>query len=232
MRDGNHRPAARSGIARRRGALAGAGLALAAWTALAQPSQAEVSISGANAPPGDPGLQVAALMGAEHAAIAALPHDATTPRSRKPGQEPEIRMDAAWLAANAPQGGGAEWECLARAVYFEARGEPIPGRVAVAEVVLNRRDSGVFPRSVCGVVNQGGNGGCQFSFTCDGIADRIGEAQAWREAGQIAAVMLAGAPRTLTRGATYFHAGHVRPGWASRFARTASIGRHHFYSGH
>lgn len=225
-------------------------LAFAAWTAAAAPTLAETTISRANAPAPALAPRLAALLGAERQALAALPPDAlATPArrvraeaaahaddasgpaiARAAGQAPgALRYDAAWLAAQAPATGGSEWECLARAVYFEARGETIAGRFAVAEVVLNRVDSPAYPASVCAVVQQGGRGGCQFSFTCDGLSDRIGEPGAWREAGAIAALMLAGAPRTLTNGATHFHTRAVRPAWAHRFPRTAAIGAHLFY---
>lgn len=133
------------------------------------------------------------------------------------------------LAARPEASGDEEWRCLAEAVYHEARGEPLEGQIAVAEVILNRRDSGLFPRSVCGVVRQGArSGACQFSFVCD-RPGRIGERAAFVLAGKIARVMLDGAPRRLTGGATHFHAGRVRPSWARRFERTAEIGAHVFY---
>lgn len=205
-------------------------LAVAALTAAAAPAAAETTLSQANAPVPGMAPRLAALLGAEREAVAALPHGALEAPARKARPAPEaIRYEADWLAAQAPATGGRDWECLARAVYFEARGETIAGRFAVAEVVLNRVDSPAYPANVCAVVNQSGGGGCQFSFTCDGIPDRIGEAQAWREAGTIAGLMLAGAPRALTQGATHFHTRAVRPGWAHRFPRTAAIGAHLFY---
>ena len=99
----------------------------------------------------------------------------------------------------------------------------------MAEVILNRVDSRRYPRSVCAVVHQGGGGSCQFSFTCDGAPERIGERSAYVRAGKIARLMLDGAPRELTDGATHFHAGHVHPAWARRFPKTVTIGRHSFY---
>ena len=127
--------------------------------------------------------------------------------------------------------GGAEWQCLTEALYFEARGETRQGMYAVAEVILNRRDSGNYPNSVCGVVNQGTGAlyACQFTYTCDGRSDRVREQGAWNDVGQVAAQMLAGAPRTLTGGATYYHTRGVSPSWARRFQQTAAIGAHLFY---
>ena len=132
-----------------------------------------------------------------------------------------------WLMQRPAPEGDAEWQCLTEAVYFEARGESLDGQVAVAEVILNRVDSPLYPRTVCGVVKQRG-GGCQFSYVCDGKT-RMREKVAADIAGRVARAMLDGAPRVLTDGATYFHARSVRPSWSKRFAKTASIGAHLFY---
>ncbi len=125
--------------------------------------------------------------------------------------------------------GDAEWQCLTKALYFEARGESLMGQFAVAEVILNRVDSPKYPNTVCGVVEQGGKGACQFSYTCDGARDTMAEKGAADLAGRIARVMLDGAPRNLTYGATHFHTRSVKPSWTRRFERTASIGAHLFY---
>ncbi len=138
-------------------------------------------------------------------------------------------LTADWLAAQPAPAGDADWQCLTEALYFEARGESLEGQVAVAEVILNRADSPLYPRSVCGVVKQRGGGGCQFSFTCDGRADRMRDRTAADLAGRIARAMLDGAPRVLTGGASHFHTRAVRPGWTKRFAHTTTIGAHAFY---
>jgi hypothetical protein len=124
-----------------------------------------------------------------------------------------------------------QWRCLAEALYFEARGENRVGQVAVAEVILNRVSSPSYPDTVCGVVRQGENEpkGCQFSFACDGKAERISERDAFEEMGKVAWVMLEGKPRILTGKATHFHATNVFPRWAKRLVRTARIGDHIFY---
>ncbi len=151
-------------------------------------------------------------------------------RGPDPGPAPPVpRYDHAWVDAQPHATGDAEWECLAQAIYFEARGESIKGQFAVAEVILNRVSSPLYPRTVCRVVHQGGSGGCQFSFTCDGRKDRIRDQDAYAVAGKIARVMLDGAPRALTDGATHFHTRNVRPKWSHRMPRTASIGQHMFY---
>jgi spore germination cell wall hydrolase CwlJ-like protein len=127
--------------------------------------------------------------------------------------------------------GDHEWQCLAEAIYYESRGEPLEGQVAVAEVVLNRVDDRRYPNSVCGVTKQGaGNGrGCQFSYACDGRPERMADSGPRLQAQKLAGIMLAGHDRVVTDGATHFHARYVRPGWASRLTRTAQIGQHVFY---
>lgn len=127
--------------------------------------------------------------------------------------------------------GGAQWRCLAQAIYFEARGEPTAGQVAIAEVILNRVDSPNYPGTICDVVRQGADRrhACQFSYMCDGRPETVHDRMAWSKAGKVARLMLEGRPRTLTAAATHFHATHVRPGWARRLVRTARIGDHVFY---
>ncbi len=128
--------------------------------------------------------------------------------------------------------GGADWSCLAEALYFEARGESVKGQFAVAEVILNRVASSRFPNSVCGVIRQGTGRkyACQFTYTCDGIPERIHEPKAYERVGKIARIMLAGAPRNLTNGATYYHTTAVNPRWARKFRRTVRMGVHLFYA--
>jgi spore germination cell wall hydrolase CwlJ-like protein len=127
-----------------------------------------------------------------------------------------------------------EVKCLATAIYFEARGEPARGQTAVAQVILNRVDSKAYPDSVCGVVyqNKHRRNACQFSFACDGKADTVREKRAWRKAERIAEDVAEG--RGILRevgSATHYHADYVRPYWAKRMRRLASIGRHIFYRG-
>ncbi|PIE13671.1 MAG: cell wall hydrolase [Rhodobacterales bacterium] len=138
---------------------------------------------------------------------------------------------AAWLNKQPKASGGAQWRCLAEALYFEARGESVKGQFAVAEVIMNRVDSASYPNSVCGVINQGTGRkyACQFTYTCDGKAEVIGEPMAFARVGKIARVMVNGTKRPLTKGATHYHTKAVNPSWARKFPRTATIGFHHFY---
>lgn len=214
--------------------------ALMALTGLTGAAFADVTVSQSNDPTIEIGTQFAALMGAEHSAIGALPAAklnalATGPAvalpkvPRKPGEPVLINYSADWLMTLPEPQGDAQWECLRKAIYFESRGESIKGQFAVAEVILNRVDSPQFPRSVCGVVAQGGRGGCQFSYVCDGNSDAMREPMPIELAGRIARVMLDGAPRGLTMGATHFHTRGVMPGWSRKFPQTAAIGSHVFY---
>lgn len=133
-----------------------------------------------------------------------------------------------WLMAQPKPTGDEQWQCLTEALYFEARGESLQGQIAVAEVILNRVDSPLYPRTICGVVKQRGGGGCQFSYVCQGKVKMREKASA-DLAGRIARAMLDGAPRILTDGATHFHTRGVRPSWSKRFPKTAAIGAHLFY---
>ena len=123
------------------------------------------------------------------------------------------------------------WRCLAEAIYFEARGESTRGQVAVAEVILNRVDSRRYPKTVCKVVKQGTGKRnlCQFTYTCDGIPDRIHEKRAFLKAAKIAKLMLDGRPRVLTGNATHYHTTAVSPRWSKKLTKTALIGDHIFY---
>ncbi len=142
-----------------------------------------------------------------------------------------IKYDADWLSSQPTASGGKEWQCLAEALYFEARGETVKGQFAVAEVIMNRVDSARYPDSVCGVIHQGTGRkyACQFTFTCDGIPETISEPAAYRRVGKVAKLMLSGAPRNLTDGATHYHTTAVSPRWARVFPKTAKIGVHVFY---
>lgn len=234
--------------------LVATGLAVTLAMTLAQGATAEGTLSRSNGIDAAPAAGLAALFGAEKTALAKLPEDAlrlapeaapaVAPEAepaaapvakakakakRKRGKEPEIAHTVGWLYAQEVERGGAAWECLAKGIYFEARGETLEGQFAVAEVILNRVDSPSYPDTVCGVVHQSGGGGCQFSYTCDGLSDAIREPAAWTRVGQVARAMLDGAPRDLTGGATHYHTTAVSPSWAARFPRTAQIGVHLFY---
>lgn len=148
-----------------------------------------------------------------------------------PSRPAAVQYDRAWLAARPKATGDAQWRCLTEALYFEARGETVKGQFAVAEVILNRVENRNFPDTVCGVINQGTGKRyqCQFTYTCDGHKEIIAEPRAFESVGKVARVMLDGAPRALTDGATHYHTKSVRPRWARVYPRTVTIGYHHFY---
>jgi spore germination cell wall hydrolase CwlJ-like protein len=138
--------------------------------------------------------------------------------------------DLARIAAARPTR-ARELDCLTQAVYFEARGESRKGQAAVATVIMNRVKSPLFPKTVCGVVYQGAShrNGCQFSFACDGLAERVREATAWDRAREVAARALSGAVLREVGSATHFHTTGVSPDWGPQMKRVAQVGLHVFY---
>jgi len=123
-------------------------------------------------------------------------------------------------------------ECLALTMYFEARGEPDIGKLAVAHVVVNRTLDARFPRRICDVARQQNglpDGGCQFSWTCDEFSDRPKDEAAWRRSKALARRVYYGLSRDPTGGALWYHADYVDPAWRHDLARPQRIGRHMFY---
>ena len=126
----------------------------------------------------------------------------------------------------------AEENCLARAVYFEARSESELGQLAVAKVILNRMKDPEYPNTICGVVYQGSGrrNSCQFSFACDGLPDDVRSASAWANSKRIAQKAIGGDAKVAAVGtATNYHADYVKPKWAKSMKRLIKIGRHVFY---
>jgi spore germination cell wall hydrolase CwlJ-like protein len=120
--------------------------------------------------------------------------------------------------------------CLTQAVYYEAGFEPVAGRRAVAQVVLNRLRHPAFPKSVCGVVYQGaGSGVCQFTFVCDGALYRKPAHEPWLEAEAVARAALEGYVDGTVGEATHYHADYVAPRWAPLLDKVVQIGQHIFY---
>ena len=125
----------------------------------------------------------------------------------------------------------AELKCLTQAVYFEARGENIDGQIAVAEVIMNRVESDLWPNNVCDVISQGADqlNRCQFSFICDGKPESITDRASYQRAKDVALLVLQGERRGIAGGATHYHADYVNPSWAGHMLRTATVGTHLFY---
>lgn len=132
----------------------------------------------------------------------------------------------------------AERDCLAQAIYHEARGESPAGQLAVANVIVNRARSDKYPSSLCGVIYQGANNGryrCQFTFACDGRGDMPGERQAWARSMALAKDVYAEYATGKTIGAVpdsalFYHTTNVRPSWSYTYSRVAEVGAHIFYS--
>jgi spore germination cell wall hydrolase CwlJ-like protein len=123
-------------------------------------------------------------------------------------------------------------KCLADAVYFEARGEPVRGQMAVAQVVINRVFSGYYPNNICGVVYQNAHRHlrCQFTFACDGRPERVDEPAAWERAQHIARDALDGNYWLDDVGeATHYRARWVHPRWVRKMRKLDRIGVHTFY---
>lgn len=139
----------------------------------------------------------------------------------------------------------AELTCLAKNIYFEARGEPVQGQIAVAQVTMNRVNSDLFPDTVCGVVTQGPINQwalthqnreipllhkCQFSWYCDGKSDTPRNGAAWNRAKQLASEVLADQVPDVSQGTKWFHATYVNPQWhRTQLQPVTTIGNHVFY---
>jgi spore germination cell wall hydrolase CwlJ-like protein len=165
--------------------------------------------------------QLPALTGDEAARQnEAIPFSALPVVAAKPFALPNVSSGAGLTALT----------CMTQAVYYEAAFEPLQGRRAVAQVVLNRMRHPAFPKSVCGVVYQGSTAPvCQFSFTCDGSLNHIPQSGAWAAAGAVARAALSGVVEPSVGSATHYHASYVSPYWAPKLTKLAQIGAHIFY---
>jgi spore germination cell wall hydrolase CwlJ-like protein len=168
-------------------------------------------------------IEVAAVSAAPRADLPGGANATLVPQAgRRPNYAALIDQDKA----------AREERCLAQAIYFEARGESEEGQAAVAQVVLNRVSSGLYPTTVCGVVyqNRRRHNACQFSFACDGHSLRITEPEAWAIAQRVAHDVTDGKTYNAeVGGATHYHANYVRPRWARRLQKMDVIGNHIFY---
>jgi spore germination cell wall hydrolase CwlJ-like protein len=170
------------------------------------------------------------------ASLAASPFDALLQNDPNYGRfiPPSGKGDHGWMSQPLPASvfTPVEQQCLAEAVYFEARGESLEGQAAVAQVVLNRVRNPTYPNTICGVVyqNKGWFKRCQFSFACDGVPDRISEPEHYRKARDIAMAVTAGKIFLSEVGSsTHYYAQYVSPGWARAMKRMTKIGLHIFY---
>lgn len=132
------------------------------------------------------------------------------------------------LVATMPKGAALsrEMECLAGAIYFESRGEPLAGQLAVGQVIVNRSESGRFPSDYCGVVFQRN----QFSFVRGGAMPTIDRGSAaWNRASAIARIAHEGLWDSAADDALFFHARYVKPSWSRTKIARATIDSHIFY---
>ncbi|MBD0866177.1 MAG: cell wall hydrolase [Rhodobacteraceae bacterium] len=153
------------------------------------------------------------------------------PRARPKHPPPRVKYTRDWVDAQPKATGDKHWQCLAEALYFEARSETVKGQFAVAEVIMNRVKSTRFPDNLCGVINEGTGKlyQCQFTYTCDGQKEFITEKKAFERVAKIARAVIDGGIGSLTDGATHYHTTAVRPSWARVYTYKASIGMHRFY---
>jgi len=169
-------------------------------------------------------------------------------------QAQNVRQELPEPAESVPSGSGSaeetwskqDHECLSLNIYHESRSDSFAGRIAVADVTLNRIDSNLFPDTICEVVQQAktrvnwkGNivpvrGMCHFSWYCDGMSDDPLEEDAWEESKIIADIALQGGWRGISEGATHYHATYVEPNWINDrgMVPVGRIGQHKFYRWH
>ena len=205
-----------------RGFLLSAGLVVTCVFAAVTSGVAETS-----SPTGD------TLRAAEERGLRAVPADRLQSMLTAPAVSADgpVQLSRSWVDAQPKASGNAHWRCLSEALYFEARGETVKGQFAVAEVIMNRVKSARFPGNVCGVINQGTGRKyqCQFTYTCDGYKDVIGEPRAFDRVGKVARAIMDNGGNNLTNGATHYHTTAVSPRWSKTYTRTARIGVHLFY---
>jgi hypothetical protein len=210
---------------------AAAALALVAGASYSDPAAAGETVTaipaviGAEAPPSvmtDP-----SLFSKMWTSVTSL----VTPKSEAPIPSttlaPATRLAELVLAYAGTQTGDRELECLANAVYFEARSEPIEGQLAVAEVVMNRAASGRYPTDLCAVITQK----AQFSFIRRGRFPRADRgSDAWKKAVAISSIARQKLAGSLPSSCLWYHATYVSPKWGKRLTRQTQIGLHIFYS--
>jgi hypothetical protein len=155
-------------------------------------------------------------------ALDPAPDEVTTASAA--GVLPFASLAAAVAAQDLAGDGDSELSCLATAVYFESKSEPLSGQLAVADVIINRTTSGRFPSTICGVVKQPG----QFSFVHGGRIPAVASNAQYRTAMAIAKIAMADGWEDPAPDALYFHARYVSPGWSGK-ARVATIGNHVFF---
>lgn len=182
----------------------------------------------------DPGVSTEALDAIDDAALggAPMPRSQSEKLAYARADVPVTVFDGVVRDKKGNKVSEKELNCMATAIYFEARGESYRGQVAVGQVVMNRVQHRLYPETICAVVyqNQHKRNACQFSFACDGIPERVTEAKAWDQAEEIAKGVISGELYLPEVGyATHYHATYVYPHWAPRMKKVTKIGMHVFY---
>jgi hypothetical protein len=174
--------------------------------------------------PSGPALNKAAVAVSSSGAVAmAAPARTVTLALPAPGPTPTLAQLVETQKFGTPL--DEQGECLATAVYFEARGESLEGQLAVAHVVMNRAASGQYPSTWCEVVKQK----AQFSFVHGGTWPPIHDIQSWQTAYAIARIAIANAVPSIPSDVLWYHANYVSPSWGSRLDEVEQIGAHIFY---
>jgi spore germination cell wall hydrolase CwlJ-like protein len=221
---------------RGRKVLAAAGLAgvtlaasaFGAWIVVSGP--AEASPDAALIPPTRAAALLDATSGSEAGQFQAVGSEAKAINAALPFSSSPVAQAQPFYIGGSATDRSRALQCLTQAIYYEAGFEPVEGRRAVAQVVLNRLRHPAFPKSICGVVYQHSSSGiCQFTFVCDGALYRPPEQDAWRQARSIAEAALDGYVERSVGESTHYHADYVAPRWAPLLAKVAQIGTHIFY---
>jgi spore germination cell wall hydrolase CwlJ-like protein len=219
-------------MAHKRGMLLlGAGLAIAGTAALTVSALVQPAVAADAIPAARAAALIQATAGARANEVEAVGHEAKLINAAMPFSDaPVIAARAFVLPAGETLDQRRALLCLTQAVYYEAGFEPMAGRRAVAQVVLNRLRHPAFPKSLCGVVYQRNSTPvCQFTFVCDGSLYRQPAAAAWKQAEQIARAALAGYVERSVGAATHYHADYVAPSWAPLLTKISKLGAHIFY---
>jgi spore germination cell wall hydrolase CwlJ-like protein len=163
------------------------------------------------------------------AAASFLDQDLVHPAALKQSKTVKKRKRTSHRGKHRQARPASELACMARNIYFEAGIEGRKGKIAVANVTMNRVKSKHYPKSVCGVVFQRGKKACAFSWTCDAKSNVPPRNALYRESEQVARLALSGALRDITGKADHYHATYVKPRWRKSSKKSARIGKHVFY---
>lgn len=161
-------------------------------------------------------------------------------RAHTDAMPPMLMISKENVQLNVDQVDPIELECMSKNIYFEASTESTAGKIAVGQVVLNRKDSISFPNTVCDVIYEGKHyksgfpvrDRCQFSWYCDGKHDRPFRGKLWENSVELAKFLLETDDLVdITDGATFYHADYISaPRWTTTKIKTVTIDRHIFYS--